>query len=129
MPVIPVSHRDLLDRPLIGHFATLGTAGEPNVNPIWFRWDGELCWFTTSTRRRKHVNVSRDARVALAVHDPDSPFRYLELRGEIVKVEPDPEAELFLALAARYGIDDAPVPPDAADRIKLALRPTRITYQ
>ncbi|MCE6996350.1 PPOX class F420-dependent oxidoreductase [Saccharothrix sp. S26] len=129
MPTIPDSHLDLLERPLFGHFATLGRSGEPNVNPIWFRWDGEYCWFTTSTRRRKHSNVRRDSRAALAVHDPESPYRYLELRGRVERVEPDPGVELFLALAARYGIPDAGIPDDAADRVRLGLKPTHITFQ
>jgi predicted pyridoxine 5'-phosphate oxidase superfamily flavin-nucleotide-binding protein len=42
MSVIPDSHRDLLERPLYAHLATVRPDGKPQVNPMWFGWDGEV---------------------------------------------------------------------------------------
>ena len=39
--VIPGSLADLLDRPLHAHLATVRPDGTPQVNPTWFRFDGE----------------------------------------------------------------------------------------
>ncbi|MFJ4920163.1 pyridoxamine 5'-phosphate oxidase family protein [Streptomyces sp. NPDC088725] len=37
MSLIPDSHKDLLERPLFGHLATIRAAdGGPQVNPMWF---------------------------------------------------------------------------------------------
>ena len=41
VPQVPTSHRDLLERPLIAHVATVRTDGGPQTNPMWFGWDGE----------------------------------------------------------------------------------------
>ena len=35
----PELHADLLERPLITHFATVAANGSPRVNPMWFVWD------------------------------------------------------------------------------------------
>jgi hypothetical protein len=39
--VIPGSLADLVERPLIAHLATVRPDGTPQVNPTWFRFDGE----------------------------------------------------------------------------------------
>jgi nitroimidazol reductase NimA-like FMN-containing flavoprotein (pyridoxamine 5'-phosphate oxidase superfamily) len=40
MNVVPESHVDLLERPLFAHLATSREDGWPQVNPMWFAWDG-----------------------------------------------------------------------------------------
>lgn len=70
---------------------------------MWYSWDGDVVRFTFSTRQQKHRNVSADPHVALSIHDPDNPYRYLEVRGVIESIEPDPnDGEFFLQLNSRY---------------------------
>jgi hypothetical protein len=38
--MIPDEYADLLTRPLFGHRATIRPDGTPQVNPMWFSWDG-----------------------------------------------------------------------------------------
>lgn len=40
-PVTPESLADLRERPLYAHLATVRPDGAPQVNPTWFRFDGE----------------------------------------------------------------------------------------
>lgn len=127
--VIPESHLDLLTRPLFGHFATIRPDGAAQVNPMWFLWDGENLKLTNTTTRRKYRNVSENPRVALSVIDPTQPYRYLEVRGSVVRIDPDPEGAFFAVLADRYGLAmDGPV-ADAAERIVLVIRPDRVSVQ
>lgn len=126
--MIPASHLDLLERPLFGHLATLRPDGIPQVNPTWFRWDGELLWFTTTTERYKYRNLKADPNAALSVNDPEQPYRYLEVRGRVEVFEEDSEAEGFLVLARRYGTD-FPRPGDAPFRVMFGLRPEHVTFQ
>ena len=127
--VIPESHLDLLTRPLFGHFATIRPDGAAQVNPMWFLWDGENLKLTNTTTRRKYRNVSVNPRVALSVIDPTQPYRYLEVRGSVVRIDPDPEGAFFQVLADRYGMAmDGPV-ADAADRIVFVIRPDRGSAQ
>jgi PPOX class probable F420-dependent enzyme len=126
--VIPSSLADLLERPLYAHLATVRPDGTPQVNPTWFRFDGEYVWLTTTTRRQKHRNWQRQPAVALSITDPGQPSRYLEIRGRVERIVPDPGGAEFVRLAERYGMPQGP-PPDAADRIAVAIRPQRTTTQ
>ena len=127
--MIPDSHADLLTRPLYGHLATTRPDGSVQVSPMWFRYDGAELAFTTTTTRQKYRNVRHDPRLAISVNDPDQPYRYLEVRGEVVAIDPDPDGTFFDALARRYGLPYQPPVADAADRVVIRMRPTGISKQ
>ncbi|GHH24814.1 PPOX class F420-dependent oxidoreductase [Streptomyces rubradiris] len=130
MSILPGDRLDLLERPLFVHLATLRPDGTPQSNPMWARWDGELLWFTSTTGRRKYRNIAADPRVAVSVNDPDQPYRYLEVRGVVERVDPDPECRLFTALAERYGRElNGALPGDAPDRIAIGVRPLHASWQ
>jgi len=127
---IPTSHLDLLERPLYGHLAMTRPDGQPQVTPMWYVWDGEVLRFTTTTTRQKYLNAQHESRVALSVNDPEQPYRYLEVRGIIERIDPDPEGHVFDQLAARYGYADYQPPvADAPDRIVLVVRPIATSKQ
>ncbi|PXX60328.1 PPOX class probable F420-dependent enzyme [Nocardia tenerifensis] len=128
-PLIPDSHADLLTRPLYGHLATLTASGDPQVTPMWYLWDGEVLRFTTTTDRRKYHNIQKHPRVAISIHDPDQPYRYLEVRGEVGPAEPDPTGDFFDVLARRYDLTYNPPVADHPRRVVLVLRPSRVSYQ
>lgn len=130
MSMIPSSHQDLLDRPLFAHLATIRPDGTPQVNPMWMRWDGEHIRFTSTSTRRKLRNIVGNPAVSLSVNDPDQPYRFLELRGRVERIEPDPGAEEFTVLAARYGRElDGQLPPDAPHRVVLLMIPEHAAWQ
>jgi PPOX class probable F420-dependent enzyme len=126
--VIPQSVADLVERPLYAHLATVRPDGTPQVNPTWFRFDGEYLWLTTTTTRQKSRNWHVQPAVALSIADPDRPYRYLEIRGRVERIFPDPQGAEFVRLAERYGLPQGP-PPDAADRVAVAIRPQHTTTQ
>lgn len=129
MSVIPDSHADLLERPVFCHLATIRADGTPHVNPMWFLWDGEFLSFTTSTKRAKYRELSERPSAAVSINDPEAPYRYLELRGTVERIEPDPEGEFFAVLADRYALPmDGPV-GDAPTRVRIYLRPAHATFQ
>ncbi len=127
--MIPQTHLDLLTRPLFGHLATIRPDGRPQVNPMWFLWrDGHLL-LTNTTTRRKYRNVTGNPQVALSVVDPDQPYRYLEVRGTVTSIEPDPGGAFFDVLAERYGLAmDGPV-PDAEHRVIYTIVPEQFSAQ
>jgi PPOX class probable F420-dependent enzyme len=126
--VIPESLTDLVEQPLYAHLATVRPDGTPQVNPTWFRFDGEFIWLTATSRRQKNRNWQHQPAVALSILDPDKPSRYLEIRGPVEQVIPDPEGAEYVRLAERYGRPPRP-PADAAYRIAVAIRPQHITTQ
>ncbi len=127
--MIPAEYADLLTRPLFGHLATVRPDGTPQANPMWFSWDGTHLRFTNTTRRQKYHNVTAEPRIAMSVNDPDRPYRYLEVRGRVERIEPDPEAAFFAELAKRYGLELDGPPGDAADRVVFVVRPEAVSYQ
>jgi PPOX class probable F420-dependent enzyme len=125
---IPDSHRDLLERPLYGHLATVRPDGTAQVNPMWFAFDGENLRFTHTSTRQKFRNLAANPSAAMSVADPDRPYRYLEVRGVLERVEPDHEGRFYQELSTRYG-RDGKAPADAADRVILVVRPTGVSLQ
>ena len=73
MADIPDGYAHLLDLPVYGHLATVRPDGSPQVNPMWFAWDGELLRFTHTTKRQKYRNIEANPNVAMSVVDPDNP--------------------------------------------------------
>jgi PPOX class probable F420-dependent enzyme len=121
---VPDSHRDLLERALIAHVATVRTDGGPQSNPMWFGWDGERIRLTHTRTRQKFRNLEAEPRIALSITDPDESQRYLEVRGVVEATEEDQGGRFYRTLRARYGVDpDAPM-PDAAARVVVVVRPT-----
>ena len=59
--------------------------------------------------------------MCLLVTDPGNPQRYLEVRGTLAEVIPDPAGDFYVRLARRYG-NEIPKPPrDAPDRVILIM--------
>jgi PPOX class probable F420-dependent enzyme len=100
----PDSHRDLLERPLFAHLATVTADGAPLVNPMWFLWDdAEGAIKMTHTKKRHNYRyLQSQPRVAVAITDPDNQYRYLQLRGTVARIEDDPTGSLYAALYSRY---------------------------
>jgi PPOX class probable F420-dependent enzyme len=125
--LVPDELLDLLDRPLIASLATVRADGSPQVNPMWFAWDGEFIRFSHTNFRQKYRNITANPAVAVAIVDPDDAYRYLEVRGVVERIDPDPTGAFFVELAKRYDAPFGTEPPtDAAERVIFVLRPTAV---
>jgi PPOX class probable F420-dependent enzyme len=124
---IPDDLADLLERPLYGSLGTVRPDGTVQVNPMWFEYDGEAIRFTHTTFRAKYRNLQQNPSMSLLVTDPEIPQRYLEVRGALAQVIPDPEGAFFVRLGQRYGDPDQQPPPDRADRVILVMSITKTT--
>jgi PPOX class probable F420-dependent enzyme len=127
--VIPTSHADLLDSTAVVHVATIGPDGAPQNNPVWFGTDdkGNILFSQTKTRQ-KYKNVQRDARVALSIVDPANPYRYLEIRGVVARIDEDPEKAFINQMAKKYlGQDVYPWHQPGDERVVVVVRPEHTT--
>jgi PPOX class probable F420-dependent enzyme len=126
--VIPESHADLLESKALAHIATLGPDGEPQVNPVWFDWDGQHLMFSQTTTRQKVRNLERDNRIALSIVDPENPYRYLEIRGTVVRVDPDPDKAFIDKMAQKYlGVEQYPWNQPNDERLIMVVKPEHTT--
>jgi PPOX class probable F420-dependent enzyme len=128
--LIPETHADLVawDTKSFAHVATIGPDGEPHSSPVWFEWDGEHIRFSLTMTRQKHRNLQRDKRIAMSISDPEDPYRYIEIRGELVEIEPDPNIDFISRMAKKYiDRDRYPWHKEGDERIVMNIRPTKIS--
>ncbi|MFN8661795.1 MAG: PPOX class F420-dependent oxidoreductase [Thermomicrobiales bacterium] len=122
--VIPASHRDLLEAPLIAHLATTRPQGSPQSTPVWFDWDGTHLLIAAGPDSQKYRNLQRDPRLALSIVDPANPARYLEVRGRVTAVDADRDGSRLRAIIRKYtGADELPGLVEA--RVILVIEPVR----
>jgi PPOX class probable F420-dependent enzyme len=126
--MIPEQYHDLLASTALAHIATIGPNGEPQVTPVWFGWDGEHVRFSQTTTRQKLRNLRREPRIALSIVDPTNPLRYLEIRGRVVAVEPDPELAFINRMAQKYlGRERYPWHRPGDERVVVVVEPQHTT--
>ena len=118
----PLSHADLLERPLFAHLATIRPDGSPQSSVMWFAWDGRRVRFSHTSTRQKYRNLLADGRLSFHVQDPGNAYRTLEVRGRVESMEPDADAAFYRSLQVRYG-SDVPV-LDADVRVVIVVEPT-----
>lgn len=127
--MIPEQYHDLLASTALAHIATIGPNGEPQVTPVWFGWDGEHVRFSQTSTRQKLRNLRRDPRIALSIVDPANPLRYLEIRGRVVAVEPDPELAFINRMAQKYlGRERYPWHRSGDERVVVVVEPQHTTH-
>ena len=88
------------------NFAALTTLlpdGQPMTHVMWVDCDDGHILINTETHRRKARNMRRDPRVTVAIWEADDPYRYAEVRGEVVDIVTGPEARAHIdELSMRY---------------------------
>jgi PPOX class probable F420-dependent enzyme len=127
MTTVPEQFQDLLTNPHIGALATVRPDGAPSVTPMWYLWEGDRLRFTHTTRRAKLHDLEATPYLSLLIIDPANGHRYLQVRGQIESIEPDPTGAFYVQLASRYGARQVP-PADAADRVIIVARPIGLSH-
>ena len=82
MSALPQELRDLIESGPMAHLSTINPDGAPQVNPMWFKFDGELIWFTHTNYRQKFKNIAHEPRVSISMIDPDGVIRAILPGGE-----------------------------------------------
>lgn len=96
-------------------FAFLATTmpdGSPQVTPVWFNTDGDDILINTVKGRTKYRNISASPQVALAIPDPENPYRYLQIRGRVTEMLVDGSIAHIQKLAVIYTGKNWPFPPE-----------------
>jgi len=127
MPGLPDAFKDLLQKKAFASLATLNADGAPQVTPVWFDYDGTHFRFNTAKGRVKDKNLRRNPAVALAIQDPDNPYRYMQVRGRVVEVTESGADAHIDALAKKYiGQDRYPWRQPGEVRVTYKIAPERI---
>ncbi|MEP6479012.1 MAG: PPOX class F420-dependent oxidoreductase [Rhodoglobus sp.] len=118
---IPADFVHLLTEPNFGSLGTIRPDDTVQVSPMWFQYDGEVIRFTHTTKRAKYRNLQHNPSMSLAVMNPAEPTSYLEVRGKLIDIQPDPEGAFYVVLGMRYGNPGQRPPRDSADRVILVM--------
>ena len=125
---IPATHRDLLESEALAHIATIGPNGEPETTPVWFGWDGTHVQFSLTKTRQKYRNLTRDPHIALSIVDPADPYRYLEIRGIVARIDEDPNLDFINSMAQKYLKQEKyPWHRPGDERVVVVVEPQRTT--
>jgi hypothetical protein len=103
MTEIPAAYMDLLqEKKAFAHLATLMKDGSPQVTPVWFDYTNGRVRVNTAKGRVKARNLYEGARVALSLLDPDNPYRYLQIRGTVMRATEAGASAHIDTLAKKY---------------------------
>jgi PPOX class probable F420-dependent enzyme len=127
-PTIPEKFRDLLTKKAFAHLGTIMPDGSPQVTPVWFDFDGTHVRINSAKGRVKDKNMRRNGRVALAIQDPENPYRYLAVRGRVEEITETGADAHIDSLAKKYlGQDRYPHRRAGEVRVVYRIRPERVS--
>jgi PPOX class probable F420-dependent enzyme len=126
MGAIPEKYLDLVgDKKAFAHVATVMPDGSPQVTPVWLDFRDGKVRINTARGRVKDRNLKVGTRVALSILDPDNSYRYVQIRGKVVR-ETEEGADAHIdSLAKKYmGVDKYPFHQKGVARVIYEIEPT-----
>jgi PPOX class probable F420-dependent enzyme len=126
MAVVPEQYLDLLNtKKSFANIATVLKDGSPQVTPVWFDYTGGKIRVNTARGRVKSRTLRNGAHVALAIVDPDNPYRYVQVRGRVASVTENGADAHIDSLAKKYlGQDKYPFRQAGEMRVMYEIEPT-----
>jgi len=122
MKNIPEKYHDLLkdETKAMLFLATTMKDGSPQVTPIWFNHDDRHILINSAKGRVKDRNMRARPRVALVIQDPADPYRYLQIRGQVVEITEEGGLEHIKELARKY--TDKPWRGNSPDEVRVIYK-------
>ena len=128
MAQIPDAFLDLLQqKKAFANLATVMPDGSPQVTPVWFDYvDGKIRVNTAKGRVKARI-LREGSPVALAIMDPDNPYRYVQIKGRVASVTESGADTHIDALAKKYlGQDRYPYRKPDEVRVTFTIAPDRV---
>jgi len=130
---IPQSHKDLLLEPVYVTLTTLMPDNQPQSSVVWCDYDGEYVLINTARDRQKERNMRERPMATVLALDPENPYRYLEVRGQVDEITEEGGVEMIDKLAKLYVDADSYyggfAPAEQANReirVTCKIKPTRV---
>ncbi|MFB6085092.1 MAG: pyridoxamine 5'-phosphate oxidase family protein [Halorientalis sp.] len=124
MPEIPEAYHDLFEKATFAHVTTMLPDGRPHTTPVWVDYDADAdrLLVNTERHRRKAKNVENDPTISASMTDPDNPYRFLSITGEVEEVTTEGAREHIDELALRYTGEEEYQQPIESERVILRIR-------
>ncbi len=128
MAAIPDKFLDLFNKKAFANLATLMPDGTPQVTPVWCDYDGKHVVINSARGRQKDRNLRREPHVAIAIVDPENPYRYLEVRGRVAEITEQGAADHIDRMAKKYlGVDKYPYAQPGEVRVLYKIDVDRVS--
>jgi PPOX class probable F420-dependent enzyme len=130
MSIIPEKYADLFakEKKAFVFLALVMKDGTPQVTPIWFDYDGTHIVINTARGRVKDKILKKHPTVALAIQDPENPYRYVQIRGKVVAETEVGGYEMICHLNEKYhGKYDYPKRPGEV-RVTYKILPEHFSH-
>lgn len=123
--------RQFLEKPNVAVLATQSPSARLQATPVWFLYaDGQIL-INTSKGRAKLRNIEAHREVALAIVDAQNPYRYVQIQGKVVAIDPksgagdiDRLSQRYLGKPYAYPANDRP-----ENRVTVLIEPRRVNAQ
>jgi len=127
MPDVPAEYHDLFEKSTFAHVATMFPNGLPHVTPVWVDYDEseDRILVNTERHRQKAKNIERNPAVAASMTDPEDPYRFLSVTGEVDETTTERAREHIDELSQRYFGQDYPQ-DIVSERLILKIRAERV---
>jgi PPOX class probable F420-dependent enzyme len=127
--VIPEEYKDLFEKKAFANLATLNADGTPQVTPVWVDFDGDYVLVNSARGRKKDKNMERNRAVALSIQDPDNPYRYVEVRGQVEEITEEGADQHIDKMAKKYmGVDKYPGRQSGEVRVLYKIKPEHTSH-
>ena len=124
---IPADFVELFEKPITVVLATKMADGSMQLNPVWCGFDGEHILVNSAKGRVKDRNMTARPQVTVLALNPENPYHWCEVRGEVVEVTEEGAEELIDDLSEQY-IKTRPYPWRTPTEVRLVykIKPTRV---
>jgi PPOX class probable F420-dependent enzyme len=128
---VPEKFQDLLldEARAFAYLTTVMKDGSPQVTPVWFDVADGLIRVNTTDGNTKSRNMKKRDRVALAITDPKNAYRYLQVRGRVVRWTSEGAREHIDRLANKYQGRRTYDGPADEPRLTFLIRPEAVSGQ
>ena len=125
---IPEKFLDLMtQKKAFASIATVMPDGSPQVTPVWFDYTNGKIRINTARGRVKARTMKPGAKVALAILDPENPYRYIGIRGQVVAEDEKKASAHIDSLAKKYlGQDKYPFHQPGEVRVTYEIEPESV---
>jgi PPOX class probable F420-dependent enzyme len=126
MTDIPAEYQDLMHKKAFATVATVMPDGSPQATPVWFDYTDGKVRVNTAKGRTKSRTMKPGAKVAVAIMDPDNPYRYVQVRGTVARATQDGADAHIDALSQRYLGKPYPYRQPGETRITIEITPESV---
>lgn len=109
-------------------FVALNDGGRPHVTPVWVEESDGRVLINAAEGRVKSRVLQVGVPVAISAVDPENPYRYIQVRGRVIRRTHEGADQDIDRLAHKYlGVDTYPYRTEGEQRVTFVIEPEQVT--